>query len=348
MDKLQYYRILGIREDATQEQIRRAYTTRLSRLKSSDYEDEPEYAMRKMEELQNAYNMVSGSVPPAGGTARKPKGRSFEETNRKQKEHTIREERRSGESREKFRTLERDGETYAEKSRKKLSDIKARTREAAKTVSTLADSTAQARRSSHNRPGQSDKKQLGMMGIVLSVLLAVFPLMINACESSDSYPDYDYTYDYDDAVSSMDLTEERQLERLDWILEIKENYDYMGNLSDEADEDIFVEAAPTEDESSQYNFSMAVYELLNSMGVDYSWQNVDRLVGGEDYLMDHSDYQTVKAIRKAIGAPSYKKVAGKENLYRNEVITDYQMYLDFICDVLQEQTPELAGGSTTT
>ena len=93
---------------------------------------------------------------------------------------------------------------------------------------------------------------------------------------------------------------------------------------------------------------MAVYELLNSMGVDYSWQNVDRLVDGEDYLMDQSDYQTVKAIRKAIGAPSYKKVAGKENLYRNEVIADYQMYLDFICDVLQEQTPELADGSTTT
>ena len=308
MDKSQYYRIL-----ATQEQIRRAYTTRLSRLKSSDYEDEPEYAMRKMKELQNAYNVVSGSAPPAGGTVRKPKARSFEETDRTQKRHTIKEERRSGESRQKLRTLERDEETYAEKSRKKLSDIKERTREAAKTVSTLADSTAQARRNSHNRPGQSDKKQLGMMGIVLSVLLAAFPLMLNACESYDSYPDYDYTYDYD-----------------------------------EADEDIFVEAAPTEEESSQYNFSMAVYDLLNSMGVDYSWQNVDRLVGGEDYLMDHSDYQTVKAIRKAIGAPPYKKVAGRENLYRNEVITDYQMYLDFICDVLQEQTPELADGNMTT
>ena len=69
---------------------------------------------------------------------------------------------------------------------------------------------------------------------------------------------------------------------------------------------------------------------------------------GIHFIVCSSDYQTVKAIRKAIGAPSYKKVAGKENLYRNEVITDYQMYLDFICDVLQEQTPELADGSTTT
>lgn len=341
MDKSQYYRILGVREDATQEQIRSAYAVRLSRLKSSDYEDEPEYAMRKIKELQHAYNVVSGSASPMGVAVRKQQVRRFEEPDRKQKQRSLKKERRSGESREKLRTPERDGETYAEKSRKKLSDIKERTREAAKTVSSLADSTAQARRSSHNRPGQSDKKQLGMMGIVLSVLLAVFPLMINACESSDSYPDYDYTYDYDDAVSSMGLTEEQQLAWLDCILDNKDIYDYMGNLSDEADEDIFVEAAPTEDESSQYNFSMAVYDLLNSMGVDYSWQNVDRLVDGEDYLMDHSDYQAVKAIRKAIGAPSYKKVAGKENLYRNEVITDYQMYLDFICDVLQEQTPEV-------
>lgn len=49
------YAILGVKEDATKQQVRDAYERRLKKYKAADYDDEPEYAARKIAELKNAY-----------------------------------------------------------------------------------------------------------------------------------------------------------------------------------------------------------------------------------------------------------------------------------------------------
>lgn len=74
MERIYAYRLLGLREGASQKQIDAAYDERRRKYKSPDYQDEPEYAARKMRELQEAYIMLGGSAPKAaaaaaGGTA---------------------------------------------------------------------------------------------------------------------------------------------------------------------------------------------------------------------------------------------------------------------------------------
>ncbi|MEY8298823.1 MAG: hypothetical protein ACLRJC_04575 [Emergencia timonensis] len=47
---------LGLREDATKEQVKQAYELRLRKYKSSDYDDDPDYVRKKIAELKTAYN----------------------------------------------------------------------------------------------------------------------------------------------------------------------------------------------------------------------------------------------------------------------------------------------------
>ena len=49
------FALLGLREDATKEQVKEAYGRRLAKYKSADYADDPEYVKRKIAELNEAY-----------------------------------------------------------------------------------------------------------------------------------------------------------------------------------------------------------------------------------------------------------------------------------------------------
>ena len=49
------FTILGVREDASKEQVKAAYQRRLARYKSDDYADDPEYVSQKISQLTAAY-----------------------------------------------------------------------------------------------------------------------------------------------------------------------------------------------------------------------------------------------------------------------------------------------------
>lgn len=69
MERIYAYRLLGLREGASQKQIDAAYDERRRKYKSPDYQDEPEYATRKMREIQEAYIMLGGSAPKAAAAS---------------------------------------------------------------------------------------------------------------------------------------------------------------------------------------------------------------------------------------------------------------------------------------
>ena len=71
MDKSYYCRVLGVREDASVQQIKQAYEERVKRLKSGDYADEPEYASRKLSEAAYAYRVLLGGEVPSAKEGRK-------------------------------------------------------------------------------------------------------------------------------------------------------------------------------------------------------------------------------------------------------------------------------------
>lgn len=49
------FAILGLHENASKEQVKEAYERRLKKYKTADYADDPEYAVRKIRELKDAY-----------------------------------------------------------------------------------------------------------------------------------------------------------------------------------------------------------------------------------------------------------------------------------------------------
>ena len=71
MDKSYYCRVLGVGEDASVQQIKKAYEERVKRLKSADYADEPEYASGKLSEAAYAYRVLLGGEVPSAKEGRK-------------------------------------------------------------------------------------------------------------------------------------------------------------------------------------------------------------------------------------------------------------------------------------
>lgn len=65
MDKKYYYRVLGVKEAATAQQIKQGYEERVKRLKSPDYADDPEYVDRKLKEAAYAYRVLLGAEIPS-------------------------------------------------------------------------------------------------------------------------------------------------------------------------------------------------------------------------------------------------------------------------------------------
>ena len=63
MDKRYYYRMLGLAQEASYDKIKEAYEKKMSKLKSADYQDDPEYARKKMEEVREAYRVLTGAPP---------------------------------------------------------------------------------------------------------------------------------------------------------------------------------------------------------------------------------------------------------------------------------------------
>ena len=61
------YEILGVGEDATLEEIREAFEKKAARYKSGLYDDDPQYAKRKLKELQTAHEeavaLATGNMP---------------------------------------------------------------------------------------------------------------------------------------------------------------------------------------------------------------------------------------------------------------------------------------------
>ena len=63
------YEILGVKEDATLDQIQEAFERKASRYKGEFYADDPAYVKRKLKELQTAYTeaavRIVGELPEA-------------------------------------------------------------------------------------------------------------------------------------------------------------------------------------------------------------------------------------------------------------------------------------------
>ena len=69
------FALLGLREDATKDEIKEAYESRLQKYHSSDYDDDPEYLRQKLAELKSAYEQAMKAAADGGGDTSERKTR---------------------------------------------------------------------------------------------------------------------------------------------------------------------------------------------------------------------------------------------------------------------------------
>ncbi|MGN0735699.1 MAG: hypothetical protein ACI4LP_07835 [Anaerovoracaceae bacterium] len=153
MDRNYYYRILGVREDATAQQIKQGYEERVKRLKSPDYADDPEYVDRKLREAAYAYRALLGGEAPSSDKQRK---KGYEKL-----KNSMEKDETSGGA----KPFERAGKPAGTRLKKK----------AGRTVSSVSGS----------------KEAKSALGIAISVLVAVISLAVGSCDTY-STPDYTY------------------------------------------------------------------------------------------------------------------------------------------------------------
>ena len=200
MDRNYYYRVLGVRSDATPAQIRDAYNNRMARLDSADFADEPEYAKRKKAQATQAYKVLMGVAPAA--TAAQKESR-FER-------HKDRIERREG--------FEKD--PFDEGTGSKIKFSLPKINLGKKAVKTTAD-----------------KAKLTVAGSAITILIAVIGLFsaigdLMADDNSFNYSDFYYqeeVYEAEELTIMFDYsqkldpsTAEINQDNIDWSVGVDE------------------------------------------------------------------------------------------------------------------------------
>lgn len=311
MDRNYYYRILGVRDDATAQQIKQGYEERVKRLKSPDYADDPEYVDRKLKEAAYAYRVLLGGEAPASDKQRKKRYEKMKDS--MEKDETSRGVKH-------FERAKKPSRTVSDASKNAAAAVSAAgTRlkdKAGRTVSSVSES----------------KEAKSALGIAFSVLVAVITLAAGSC---DTYSTPDYAYEDMAYMESSRQTVERILDR-------SEEYDYFGHLDG---------SNPVPDEKIEWEITDEISEELWGLNIDlcsaldiFSLHDaVCWYMDDEDYYYEASDYEISQLLVEIMGAPAFEEVAGMNVTDTDQVITDYSDYMRFLIDIAWEQTDLICG-----
>lgn len=309
MDKSYYCRVLGVREDASIQQIKQAYEERVKRLKSPDYADDSEYVSRKLGEAAYAYRVLLGAEAPS---------------TKQRKNHYD----KLKDSMEKDETT--GGGKTLRKVRKSSGAIGDASKNVAATVSAAGEKLKENAEETLGRVVNS-KEAKSAMGIVFSIIIAVVSLAVGACESE---PTPEYTYENTD----MELNRQA-VER---ILDRSEEYDFFGHLDGSNPvPDEKIEWEITDDISEQLwplNLDLCSALDINNLQDAMGWYMDD-----ENYYYNVPDYEISQRLAEIMGAPAFEEVAGMTVTDSDLVITDYSDYMTFLINVAWEQTELICG-----
>ena len=310
MDKSYYCRVLGVREDASVQQIKQAYEERVKRLKSPDYADDSEYVSRKLGEAAYAYRVLLGAEAPSS----KQRKNHYD----KLKDSMEKDETTGG------------GKTLR-KVRKSSGAIGDASKNVAATVSAAGEKLKENAEETLGRVVNS-KEAKSAMGIAFSIIIAVVSLAVGACES-DLTPEYSYE---DTAYM------ESSRQAVERILNRSGEYDFFGHLDGSNHvPDEKIEWEITDDISEQLwalNLDLCSALDINNLQDAMGWYMDD-----ENYYYNVPDYEISQRLAEIMGAPAFEEVAGMTVTDSDSVITDYSDYMTFLINVAWEQTELICG-----
>lgn len=328
MNRTDAYRILGLREGAARQEIKRAYDERMRKYRTSDYQDEPEYAQRKMREVKYAYSILTGGT----------------ESTDKQQRVEYHEQRKDE------MELDETTDSVIGNFTEKLSSAAARLKAEAKefvphdegshshnpkkrkgsTHGTLGDMMKEKGFSAKNfKPSSMDPNLIKKLIIAFVILISVFPTIVGACVSS-------LTNDYIHTATPEYASSVAVNESIDMLIERQNSYDFYGWLGELPDSYEVVYDVVTKPEGYEESFAQ---ELALNLGIGDAEAAVAYLWGDESLYESSSDYENTCFLAETLmGAPSFEELAGRESLYRAEKIWDYGSYMQFLIDVANSQT----------
>ena len=78
-------------------------------------------------------------------------------------------------------------------------------------------------------------------------------------------------------------------------------------------------------------------DLLWSMGLNDMEYALTVITGEEDFYWENDDLTNARTLASLMNPPAFEEIAGAISLYSGEVILNYNDYLQFLCDVAEDQ-----------
>lgn len=341
------FAILGIREDATKQQVKEAYERRMKKLKTADYADDPEYAARKIAELRQAYDRayslasgadVDGSSSSAGGKATASHMKAHRE-NRRESDNDGIFDRELHPEREYNKPC---GLAGTVKNAANLEDMKSELKGIAKNIKKTAedfrDSTEQEKGAgkktkrvfADSRKVDMDKKTMSRIvsiAVALITIAGAFLPMLSHFEREDYYVPESFVHTY---TSEEDELLYETAQRVNSFMNDNFGYGSYGEIEQDTDE----EMKPAVDKFIQiYTEWDSIEEATETLYLRY-----------EDYYYAADAESSVKTqietFLEFFEFEPYDYALGFENPFSGTKILTISDYMNFLNDYYENELQE--------
>lgn len=288
------FSILGVREDACKEEIKQAYERRLSKYKSGDYADDPEYVSRKIAQLREAYNSAYAQAPEHSGDTRferrmvdrNRRHEEYEEERRRaarkadddyEKPETYKAEKRAGKKAVKKAAARHYEHKIEEKTDtdKKTSGSKL---DLGQVLNNLNEKGLTLENQKKNKPASKnseDKKTISIFVLIVTLLPLIFGLLSDIGNDDDFDDDSEYSYNYEY------ITDEYDQDINNIALSIRD---------DAFDNMVFDDDAKWQFDSDK-KIKAAADEFIKAYFGENNINNLDEMI---EYLSDNYDYDSIE------------------------------------------------------
>lgn len=308
MDKKQYYRLLGVREDATPAQIKAAYEDRLSKLKAADYNDDPEYARKRSREISEAYRILTGHAPSVRQNEKRDKFEKIRDRMEKGEGNSNTGPFRSEDTRERAdrfsdtrRPMQREGTTYRPRGRTKKI-----------LIAVIA---------------------FIILGSLIRIIVGGLGAFIGNISTEIKYffNDYEIGEDFDyDEIDELKKIEEAKTEigSLDYYSKLDTSTKAANNGSVDWDAGV--------DKYGEGGLFTNSMQVIFSLGISDPEFFFEHVTGIDDYYSLYDDAECANAVIGWMAAPSFEDVAGSTNLYTQTPILSLDDYVSYLGRLVYE------------
>ncbi len=327
MDNKNYYRILGVRDDATRAQIDKAYKARLARLNSADYADDAEYVKKKKAQAKHAYEVLTGVSAPCSDEVKENR---FER-------RKDRIEAKEGLDDDDFLD---DGtsERHLKKARQRGSrdtDFGFKSFDLSKLTGFFGNLKSMGGTSTggfgNKQKSNAGKAKYGNNALKpVFVMIAVFVATTIITMGLNMFMADEIGIDF-----SLEADLNERIESAEYMLLGTDYYSYLDKSVMAASEDIVWDMGVNETGDTEIYYGIS--NALSWLDIYEYEEFFEQITGITDFYESHDDYDCAKAFVDWLGAPSFEEIAGITSEVTGEPILTMGDYMYHLSEVIWQE-----------